>query len=312
MNNVYLIYGNDYSLIKREIDKISNTFLDVTYYDLSNVKVEELLDDASCISLFGDKKVLVGENSFFLTSTNDSLNHDLEYLKKYLDDNNHDNIVIFTVLKDKLDERKKIVKLLKQKSKVIYKEIINDKDMPSFVINEFKNEGYKIDYKTASYFIDYVGKNVDIILSEIRKMTIYKDFDEIISIDDINNISSKAFNDNVFDLSNAIMDRDFKKIISCYNDLMTVKEEPIKIISLLASQFDLVLKCKILGSKGKQNSDIAKTLGVHPFRVKLALETNYMMYELKDILKKLHDLDFGIKSGIIDRKKGLENFLLKL
>ena len=154
MDNTYLIYGNDYSLIKREIDKISGSIKDVVSYDLSQNKVDELLDDASCISLFGDKKVLIGENALFLTTLPTNINHDIKYLENYLLDETHDNIVIFTVLTDKLDERKKLVKIFKEHSKVIHKEVINEKDLPKFVINEFKNEGYIIDYKTASYFVD--------------------------------------------------------------------------------------------------------------------------------------------------------------
>ena len=215
-------------------------------------------------------------------------------------------------MQDKLDERKKIVKLLKKNVTVIHKESIDEKDLPKFVIKEFLNNGYKIDYKTASYFVDYVGKNVDILLSEINKMIIYKDTDKEIFIEDILNISSKGFNDNVFDLSDAIMKKDFKKIFSCYNDLMILKEEPIKIIALLASQFTLVYQSKLLSKEGFMSKDIASTLKVHPYRVKLALETNYPDFELKDILKKLHNLDYEIKTGKVDKIVGLENFLLHL
>ena len=187
-----------------------------------------------------------------------------------------------------------------------------EKDLPKFVIKEFLNNGYKIDYKTASYFVDYVGKNVDILLSEINKMIIYKDTDKEIFREDILNISSKGFNDNVFDLSDAIMKKDFKKIFSCYNDLMILKEEPIKIIALLASQFTLVYQSKLLSKEGFMSKDIASTLKVHPYRVKLALEANYPDFELKDILKKLHNLDYEIKTGKVDKIVGLENFLLHL
>ena len=41
-------------------------------------------------------------------------------------------------------------------------------------LNEFKKEGFKLDIKTANYFVSYVGKNIDIIISEINKMIIYK------------------------------------------------------------------------------------------------------------------------------------------
>lgn len=310
--NTYLIYGNDYGLIKREIDKITNGIIDVVKYDLSVSNVSEVIEEASCMSLFGDKKVVIGENALFLTGTNTSVNHDIDYLTSYVNAENHDNIVILTVVQDKLDERKKIVKLLKKNVTVIHKETIDEKDLPKFVIKEFLNNGYKIDYKTASYFVDYVGKNVDILLSEINKMIIYKDTDKEIFIEDILNISSKGFNDNVFDLSDAIMKKDFKKIFSCYNDLMILKEEPIKIIALLASQFTLVYQSKLLSKEGFMSKDIASTLKVHPYRVKLALETNYPDFELKDILKKLHNLDYEIKTGKVDKIVGLENFLLHL
>lgn len=310
--NTYLIYGNDYGLIKREIDKITNGTSDVVKYDLLVSNVSDVIEEASCMSLFGDKKVVIGENALFLTGTNTSVNHDIDYLTSYVNAENHDNIVILTVVQDKLDERKKIVKLLKKNVTVIHKETIDEKDLPKFVIKEFLNNGYKIDYKTASYFVDYVGKNVDILLSEINKMIIYKDTDKEIFIEDILNISSKGFNDNVFDLSDAIMKKDFKKIFSCYNDLMILKEEPIKIIALLASQFTLVYQSKLLSKEGFMSKDIASTLKVHPYRVKLALETNYPDFELKDILKKLHNLDYEIKTGKVDKIVGLENFLLHL
>lgn len=310
--NTYLIYGNDYGLIKREIDKIISGTSDVVKYDLLVSNVSDVIEEASCMSLFGDKKVVIGENALFLTGANTSVNHDIDYLTSYVNAENHDNIVILTVVQDKLDERKKIVKLLKKNVTVIHKETIDEKDLPKFVIKEFLNNGYKIDYKAASYFVDYVGKNVDILLSEINKMIIYKDTDKEIFIEDILNISSKGFNDNVFDLSDAIMKKDFKKIFSCYNDLMILKEEPIKIIALLASQFTLVYQSKLLSKEGFMSKDIASTLKVHPYRVKLALETNYPDFELKDILKKLHNLDYEIKTGKVDKIVGLENFLLHL
>lgn len=310
--NTYLIYGSDYSLVKREVNNIIGTTLDVTFYDLSERKIDELLDDASCISLFEDKKILIGENANFLTSLPSNVNHDIEYLQKYVNDNNHNNIVILTVIKDKLDERKKIVKTLKNKITVIKKETINDKDLPGFVISEFKNKGFLIDSKSANYFVDFVGKNVDILISEIQKMIIYKQNDNKIDINDINLISSKGFKDNIFDLTDAIMKRDFKKIFECYNDLVKTGEDEIKIIALLSAQFALILSSKILSNKGKTNIQIAEDLNVHPYRVKLALETNFLISELKQIIKQLHNLDFKIKSGKIDKRIGLEDFFLHI
>lgn len=311
MNNVYLIYGSNYSLIKKEIDNITSDILDIVKYDLSITKVDELLNDASCISLFGEKKILIGENFDLLTASPSNINHDIDYLEKYIE-NNHDNIVILTILSDKLDERKKIVKYLKKNIKIIHKEEIDNKNLYKFVINEFKNKGYEIDFNTSNYFISYVGNNVDIILNEIDKMVFYKENDKKINIEDINDISSKMYNDNIFDLCDGIMKKDFKKIYNCYNDLKKLNEEEIRIISLIASQFIFTYQVKLLFNDGYNSDDIKDMLKVHPYRIKLALEYDYSMSELKSIINKLHNLDYNIKCGIEDKKIGLESFLLHI
>lgn len=106
MNDIYLIYGNDYEIIKREIEKIIKESSDVAKYDLSVSKIDELLDDASCISMLDDKKVIIGENALFLTTNPNSINHDIDYLTNYVNASNHENIIVLTVISDKLDERK--------------------------------------------------------------------------------------------------------------------------------------------------------------------------------------------------------------
>lgn len=311
MNNIYLVYGNNYTLIKKEIDKIIGGTLDVVKYDLSIDKVDMLLDDASCISLFGEKKVLIGENALFLTSESTSVLHNIEYLEKYINNDNNDNIVILSVLSEKLDERKKIVKLLRQKATVYEKEVINEKDLGSYVVKEFKNNNLNINLKTANYFVDYVGKDVDIIQNEIDKMVLFKE-DDTVTVDDINDISSRAFKDNIFDFTDAILKKNYKKMFECYNDLMKINEEPIKIISMLGTQFIFIYQVKLLNEENKSQKEITDILKVHPYRVKLALESDYMTSEVVNMIKALHELDYGIKCGNLDKNVALENFLIRI
>lgn len=312
MYDVYLIYGEDYNLVNQEIKNICKDYDDVIHYDLNEEKIDTLLNDASCISIFGDKKVIIGDNALFLTGSSTDGLGDYSYLEKYLLSTAHQNIVIFTVLSDKLDERKKIVKLLKNNAKVIYKEKIEEKKLPAYVVSLFKKYEYNIDLKTADYFVTYVGKNIDIIISEIEKMILYKEDEKNISIEDINNICCKALNDNVFDLCDGILKKDFKKIYSCYSDLLELKMEPSIIISIISNQFLFMYQVKVLKQEGKSSAEIAKLLNAHPYRVSLNFNTDYMVYELEDVLKKLYDLDYDIKRGKKDRFTALDTFFLNL
>ena len=49
-------------------------------------------------------------------------------------------------------------------------------------------------------------------------------------------------------------------------------EEPIMLTSLIASQIRLMIHVGSLRKKGYQQHQIAKTLSVHPYRVKLMME----------------------------------------
>ena len=91
-------------------------------------------------------------------------------------------------------------------------------------------------------------------------------------------------------------------------------EEPIKILIMLANQFRIMYQAKELSKKGYTANDIASTLEVHPYRLKLALEKsrNFSSSVLLHYLEELADLDSNIKSGLVDKDLALELFILKI
>ena len=58
--------------------------------------------------------------------------------------------------------------------------------------------------------------------------------------------------------------------------------------------------------------DIKNELNAHEYRIMCALNYDFMLYEIKDIIKKLHELDINIKTGNKDAGELLELFLLTL
>ena len=143
-------------------------------------------------------------------------------------------------------------------------------------------------------------------------MVIYKEDNKNISKSDIDDISSRTFKDNIFEFTDAIMKKDYKRIFLYYNDLLKLNEDVIKFISVISNQFILIYQVKILSLKNKSQKEIASILGIHPYRVKLAYESDYFINELEDMIKKLHELDLGIKSGKLNKEDSFLDFLIKL
>ena len=122
---------------------------------------------------------------------------------------------------------------------------------------------------------------------------------------------SRPLEDDVFELSNALLLKNRQKTMKIYNDLKLLKVEPIQLIALLSNQFRLILQVGILKKDGKKEAEIATLLAVHPYRVKLACKHlfNYNLDEVKKILIDLANLDVKIKKGEADRYIDFELFL---
>ena len=117
---LYLFYGTEEYLIKKEINKIITDSkidkININNYDLENTFLNEIIDDALTFSLFDERKIIIVDNSYIFTgTTNKKLpEQNLKILEDYLDNYNPNTIIIFTVNKEKIDSRKKITAKIKK------------------------------------------------------------------------------------------------------------------------------------------------------------------------------------------------------
>ena len=305
---VYLLYGTKGFEIEEEIKKLSKGIdeMNISKYDLNNDMLSLALEDAKTMSLFGDKKIVIVDNANMFTGYTSK---DSELIEEYLNHMNDNTTLILIVHNDKLDTRKKITKLIKKVGKV--QEFNDELDTTSLVRRLFKD--YNIDYKTIQLFIDRVGNNPLIIQSEINKIKIYKDNDKNITEEDILNLTAKLIEIDIFKLIDYIVRKNKEKALELYYEMLKMNEEPIKIVVILANQFRIMYQSKELLKKGYSEKDIANTLKIHPYRVKLAIQNsrNYTSDILLKNLNALADIDIGIKTGTINKDLALELFILK-
>ena len=177
---VYVLYGKISYLIEKNINKIIEQYNDndVIKYDLEQDSLTKIINDANSVSLFSDKKTIIVYNSYIFTgSTKKNIEHNIEDLELYLNNINEDTVLVFVVENEKLDERKKITKLVKKVG--IIKEY-NDVDTISVVKDLFND--YSISLDLIKYLIERVGDNLPLLSSEIEKIKTYKNSDKNITI----------------------------------------------------------------------------------------------------------------------------------
>lgn len=320
MKNFYVFYGKDrtktdknsldFGLIKNEVDKLIKRIdtSDIVYYDLDSVSLRDIIEDASTISMFSDKKIIVVENAFFLCANKNI--DDLEMLENYINHPNINTYMIFVSLTEKIDTRKKITKLLASKGEVLELNKIDDNYIVNYVKDYLKENNYKME--DVDYFIRSASSNLYDIKNELDKLMMYKLKDKYISNSDIDNTTIKTMDEEIFTLTDSIILKDTIRSLSLLEEFINKNYDEVHIIMLLASQFRFLFQIKRLYNKNKSEVEIAKILGVNPYRVKFSLKKIYSYSEtmLIDYIKQIAKMDHDIKLGLIDKKLALELFII--
>lgn len=308
---IYLIESDNLVVINKKLDDILSKHKlsreNIIKYDLIETPISVLIDELNTYNLLVDKKVVIGVNASFLTGSKvKSVEHSIDDLENYINNLNPNNILI--LICSKLDSKKKIVKLLKDKGNVISGEV----DITSIIKSSL--DDFKMDVKTINYLINYCSSDDAKILNELEKLKAYKFDTREITIDDINLVVTKSLDDNVFDFINAIVSKNKIKAYDIYKELLYKGEEVTKLVIMVADQIRLIYNCKALLLDGYKKDDIATFLGVHPYKVKLAIEASYS-YSENDLLKlldKLFEIDLSIKTGKASSNIVFELFILSL
>ena len=308
---LYLLFGLEKYLIDKEIKKILESYsidkINISNYNLEEASFKEIIDDAQTISMFGDKKAIIVDNSYIFTGKTVKNEQNAELFLEYFKNINPDTILIFNILHEKLDERKKVVKEIRKIGAI--KEFNKNVNINSAVKEML--DGYEIGFSELNLLIDRVGNNLEIMYQEVEKIKNYKGDDKKITREDIFNLTTKNIDIDIFNFIDSLINKN-KNSIETYNEMLKNGEEPIKVLVILANQFRIMYQAKELYKKGYSGNDIASMIGIHPYRIKLALEKcrNYPSEELLTYLSRLADLDYDIKVGNIEASLGLELFIL--
>ena len=245
MNNevlIYFFFGEDNFRITKEIEKIKSGTLSENEYDFNFDKLiapspSDFLNIAESYPAFAEKRVVQAEDFDDSFLNDDSI---LEYVKSP----SPSTIVIFYFNEPKINENWKFFKELKNKGYFKLNKVrkLYDNEIPSYIKNLAKEKGFSISEESAYYIMRYAGNNLLNIDSELDKISSginagSKSADSKVKteipIEKIKSLISFSKKFSVFDLTDKILDRDFRAAFSMFDVLYADGEEPIKIISIL-------------------------------------------------------------------------------
>ena len=315
MKNVFLFYGNEELMIKNKIDKLVNSITDNQYninvYDMEINNVSMAVQDLLTPPFLSDNKVIIIKNPIFLTKTKSEIEHKTEMLLNYLDNIEDASYLIIDAGGLKVDENNPLFKKIKQKGEVSETKELSQVEMKGWLKRKFALIGKEITDDAVLLFFERIGWNLLTASNEFDKVANYVGNKEFITINDVEKVVVKELETDVFKLTNALQNGDRKQVILLYQDLVKTGNDPVKLLGLVSKTVKDTYNVCIMLEKGYKQIDVANTLGVSTGRAYYIIKSarSFKIEKLENLLLQLHDLDYRIKTGRIDKNTGFEMFL---
>ncbi|RAU94181.1 DNA polymerase III subunit delta [Paenibacillus sp. YN15] len=320
---LYICYGPEKYRMREFIDYVLRKCVPedvrefaVTKYDLTETSLDDVLEDAQTMPFMAERKVILASNAAFLTGAkeNAKVEHRPEKLLDYMKAPVDFSVLILTVDADKLDERKKIVKLLKDNGSMAPFVPLSADDLLQWVKRQAEALSFRFAAGAAEALLLSAGTDLQALRSELEKLSLYAGSGGTVSVEDVDGMVARTTEQDVFMLIDHIVRLRKEKAMTVFHELLLKKEEPIKIAALMTRQFRMLLQVKELERQGYSQQQMASQLGGHPYGIKIASEQSrrFSFEQLASILSSLAELDYGMKTGKVEKTLGMELFILKL
>lgn len=314
--NFYVVIGDEPALSQRAhaafkaLIQPEDVEMNYSQFDLAVQGVDELLNDAMSMPFFGQRRVIIVQNPEFLTTKGKISERDQKSLLQLLAQPVTENIVVFLINDLKLDKRKKVTKAILQTAETVDVPALNEHQARQAITQQLQQRAYQIDADAMQEFLVRTNAQYSAMQNELPKLIAYATHNKRISREAVAALVPKTLTATVFDLVDAVMTRQVKQALTIYRALLQNGEPALRINAVLTGQFRLLLQ--IAGMTGT-DQDIGKTLGVHPYRVKLArgLLKKYALPALRAGYLGMVTIEIKLKSTTQDPEMLFERFILK-
>lgn len=315
LRQVYLLYGEEAYLKKQYRDKLRTAFagegagqdggsMNSHYYEGRDVRPGEIIDLAETLPFFAESRVIVIENSGLFKKGG-------EELAKYLEQPAPS--VRFIFVENEVDKRSRLYKAALKIGRAVEFGEQDAKTLKKWVLGILGRENKKITEAALDLFFEKTGTDMENIRMELEKLLCYTLNKEAVEASDVESVCTHRISSQIFDMVNAIADKKQKQALSLYYDLLALREPPMRILFLIARQFNLLLQVKELKSKGCDHKTIGTKTGLHGFLVgKYAAQASkFSEADLRRAVEACVEAETDVKTGRMGDTLSIELLIVR-
>lgn len=308
--NVYLLTGEEVYLRNQYKKRLRNALLDpedtmnASLFEGKGINPREIIDLAETMPFFAERRVIMIEDSGFAKNACPEL---AEYIQEIPES------TCLILIESEVDKRGKLYKNIKNTGRIVEFKRQDDRTLARWVLGTLKKEGKNITEDTLYTFLGRTGSDMENIEKELEKLLCYTMDRDVITTADVEAVCTEQTESRIFEMIQAITDRDQRKALDLYTDLLAMKEPPMRILYLITKQFNQLLMLKNLSGQGMDKAELAKKAGVPPFALgKYQSQCRkFSLAQLRQAVEDCVDTEERVKTGQMGDQISVELLIVK-
>ena len=306
----YILHGDDAFTQREELARLTAKLGDPAMAGLNTVELEgssiawnDLLHHCSTTPFLSDRRLVIVNGLLARLAHTTKRHADARFLEKlvdYLPDIPATTRLVFVEQKE-LSPKHPVLALTRSSQEGYEKTFtkLTGNALTRWVQQRVSREGGEIPRNSAQMLCTYVEDDLYQLTQEIQKLVSYTDGQRPITKADIQLLTPRARQANIFHMVDALGRRDGRSAAQIYHRLLETGDHPLALLGMITRQFRLMIQVKELAPQLGTPQAIARELGQNPYPIKkiLAQSGNYSMGQLHAIYHKLLDTDLTIKTG---------------
>lgn len=175
-----------------------------------------------------------------------------------------------------------------------------------------RERGKRASLAVAQRLVDTVGRDLRRLDAEAEKLATYVGEAEEITENDVAAVATESATASIFELTDAVGDRDVARALRLAGKLMGAGETPLGLVAMLTRHVRALIGARALSDRGASPEAMAPELGMAPWQAKNAARqaARWQSAELVSALSGLADTEEHMKTSPVDAGLVLERWIV--
>jgi DNA polymerase-3 subunit delta len=216
--------------------------------------------------------------------------------------------VLVLLVDEELPSGSALLKAGQEHGKVVQCTLPKGAALENWIVKRAQSIGVKITPEAVALLANFIGSQLRMLANELDKLAMYVGERGTIGADDVRLLSAQVQEARIFDLTDALAQRNRKQALDLLHDLLADGEPPLRLISTITSQVRSLLLAKELAADGLRAQQIASATGMAPFVAEKALRQigKFQMAQLEGAYRQLLATDAALKRSRMTPEMALD------